>query len=175
MNKRFSKAPKWLIAGVITIILACMIGAGIFFFGNLYRAQNPEVPTESFIEWVDQFEAVPNLENAELTSQGYDRGWLGQGNETRASFGYYWLLKTDLSETELMAYYQAYVDKANEETIGIETILEVQLIENTETYPLLYELDPLNDALDELTDREIEESQYYVVYAYKCGRWEDIN
>ena len=173
----FIEIIKSLFKSISILILAgIVILVGVFFY-SYFIADTFRKPLfeayEKPREWAEQFENIPLPPDSELIGEGYDVGNIGVGNAEVMHFGYYWLLKTELSEEELIAYYQPYIDEANIETIGNETILDY---DNLSDSPYLsYYIDDSYDLARGLSKQERTENQYYIFYAFKRGRWTNQN
>ena len=157
------------------IVLLCIIAAVLVFaVGSIIGTGKPiSRQEESIDDWAAQFEDATAPEGCELHCKGYGIGAKGMSSSGKAYYGYYWIIKTELSEADIFAYYHPYAHLAGISGITMETLLGYDY-EGNVAYPIFpietsYKIDGLDDALSSLTQEELLENDYYIIYVIQRG------
>lgn len=157
------------------IVLFCIIVAVLVFaVGSIIGADKPLFRQEVSIEdWAAQFEDASVPEGCVLHCKGYGIGAKGMSSSGKAYYGYYWIIKTELSEADIFAYYHPFARSAGISGITMEALVGYDYEGNVAypTFPIdtSYKIDGLDDALSSLTRNELLGNDYYIVYVIQPG------
>ena len=157
------------------IVLFCIIAAVLVFaVGSIIGSGKPIFrQEESMDDWAAYFEDVTAPEGCELHCKGYGIGIEDSSASANAYYGYYWIIKTRLSESDLFAYYHPYAKEAGVNGITMEALLGYDY-EGNPVFPIFphntsYKIDGLDEALSSLTQEDLLGNDYYIIYVIRSG------
>ncbi len=121
-------------------------------------------------EWSQYFSDIPLPDGSELLASEFESGQIileSKDDFGKLDYGYYWIIKSDLTEEELLEYYGGYAEESNRKFGGYETVVKAEPFVHLcndyyfETFQTFY---------DQIEKREAETDHIWVVFALKRGR-----
>ena len=117
--------------------------------------------------WKQYFSDIPLPNRAELLISGFETGQIDTGNSEELDYGYYWVIKSDLTSEELTKYYLPYVEESNQKFGGYETIIDICQFDKQSFGYIFQQLDSV---WDQIKEKEEEINHIWVIVAFKPGR-----
>ena len=118
-------------------------------------------------EWKRYFAEIPLPSQTELLTSGFETGQIDSGNSEELDYGYYWIIKSDLTSEELIKYYMPYVEESNQKFGGYETNIEVEPF-HKRFFDYFFE--NFQSEWEQIEQKEEETDHIWVIVAFKPGR-----
>ena len=165
--KRFIKF--FLIAGSIISIIAVIIVEYDFMIHGAFSDDSDRYYTSSVKkgEWKRYFVEIPLPSQTKLLTSGFKVGQINTGKSEELDYGFYWIVKSDLTCEELIKYYMAYAEESNQKFGGYETNIEVEPFHKRF---FDYSFDNFQSEWEQIERQEEKTDQIWMVFAIKPGR-----